>query len=124
MIKVKPKERRERDRRIGRFSVSEVLIEQEPELFKKHIMAQMIVVRAEMVYMSRTIEYTSICDLFEELPQGYVPPEYSIWVTKGDDGEVSVEAKKVIYPGKHVHGVEWQLPEFQCESWVEADCVS
>lgn len=71
-----------RDRRIGRFSISMALI----EVFAsdaKRIMGQCVIVKAEQLYSSNAIEYVAISEHFRELADNEMVPEYA-WVFTSD----------------------------------------
>jgi hypothetical protein len=68
-----------KERRFGRFIVSDELIEHEgdalPDLF-----ADMVVVRAERRFDLAAIEYVAAGPMFDPLPRGTMAPLYSPWV--------------------------------------------
>lgn len=67
---------RVRDRRIGRFSITLDIIERYPETVRCAL-RDMIVVRAEMVYWSESIDYVAISPLFAEAPPNLDIPVYA-----------------------------------------------
>jgi hypothetical protein len=75
------------DRRIGKFYISTELIEFNPEIVKK-IMSRMIVVRAELLYHTFSIEYHAISSLFEPVNIGECTPEYTLIYNDNDVLEV------------------------------------
>jgi len=66
-------------RKIGRFSISDELVKQNPEAVKK-VMGQCVIIKAEYIDHLRIYRYEAISDLFEEVPEGCMPPEYLIEV--------------------------------------------
>lgn len=77
------------DSKLGRFSITSELIRRSPEVVKM-LMGDMIILRAEHLFVNDVIEYTASSDLFEELPKGVKIPEYNI-VTNKKDGESGIE---------------------------------
>lgn len=65
--------------KIGKFSISHELVHFSPEEIKK-VMGECVILRAEFMYASGHFEYVAISDLFEEVPEGCMPPEYLIEV--------------------------------------------
>lgn len=63
--------------RLGRFSIGIEHINRDPETVLA-IMAQCIVVRCEMLYERKVLEYVAISSKFDEVPTGMSAPEYSI----------------------------------------------
>lgn len=52
--------------------------------------------RAECIYMNNTIEYQGVSYLFDITPDYQVVPEYTIEITKSENGITEVKAVKVI----------------------------
>lgn len=75
-------------RRGGRFKLPVDLIESEPEAVMK-FMSGLIVVRAEMMFEQKMIEYTALSPQFELLPEGSEYPLYD--GTMDEDGNVTWE---------------------------------
>ncbi len=69
-------------RRYGRFSVSAEFARQH-SIGLLRIMGKCIVFRAEHLFASDVIEYTAQSDLFREIAEGEVAPEYQ-WFIDGD----------------------------------------
>jgi hypothetical protein len=67
----------ERYRHVGKFSVSCTMIENDPDVVKQ-ILSKMIIVRAESMYVTNTIEYTAIWDKFSYVELGQEVPTYEI----------------------------------------------
>lgn len=87
-----------RQRRIGRFEISTNLIDDEPHAVQEAL-RDMIIVRAEQMYDTMSIEYMAISDKFEELALGHRAPRYIARLTRHreeKDGEVI-----------WTHAVEW-----------------
>ena len=77
-------------RRIGRFAMSRMLVERDPETAMS-IMGRAIVVRCEMMYERDTLEYVALSPDFDEvLPGGFIP-EYSVIIS---DGGKRIEFKR------------------------------
>jgi len=67
--------------RIGTFKLPQEMLEREPWLIKR-IMSQCIILRAEFMYSSRSIEYQAISMLFDECQEACIAPEY-VWAVDG-----------------------------------------
>lgn len=80
-------------RRIGTFRISADLIDEQPAQLRA-VFACMIVVRAEMSYATRTIDYAALSPLFEEIEFGSEPPDYKIEVWPDAEG-FSVTARRL-----------------------------
>jgi hypothetical protein len=65
------------NRRLGRFHVSRELLNQQPEKLKP-IFANVIVVEAQMRWVSDSVEYLAMSDRFERVPYGQMAPFYDI----------------------------------------------
>ena len=79
--------------RIGRFTISHDLIERDWREVA-YVLAGMLVVRAEMKYDRMVIEYTALCDDFDEVSKGMVPPEYRAIITRDDANNLTVEWRR------------------------------
>lgn len=66
--------------RPGVFHIPRRSIFESPDLVKK-IMSQMLIVRAEDMFVSSRIEYVAYSHLFDEVDQGSVAPHYEILVS-------------------------------------------
>ena len=73
-------------RRIGRFKLDCRLIDKEPEVCKS-ILSGLIIVEAEAHYHNDTIEYVALGDVFEEVDQHSVVPDYTVIVTTTEYGD-------------------------------------
>ena len=78
-------------KRYGKFSICTDFIVNDPEMVKK-IFSNIIIVRAECNYINKTIDYEGISDLFDEIDQGEMIPEYRIIFNKEND---SIEVEKL-----------------------------
>lgn len=67
----------EHTRRLGKFSISWVLIDDNPQVVRQ-LLSKMIIVRAETLYHDRSIEYIAMCDDFDVIPEGMIVPQYDI----------------------------------------------
>jgi len=63
-------------KKIGRFSLSISFIEKEPKIIME-LFSKMIIIEA-LIRPSGSIEYTAICDAFEERTEGCEFPRYYI----------------------------------------------
>lgn len=63
------------DRRIGRFSISADLINEDPELARE-MLAGIIVIRAEFSFFTGGICYEGISDAFAVAAASEMPPSY------------------------------------------------
>ena len=75
---------RTKDARIGKFSISGKLIfdNKAASELKSLIFSKMIILRAEYLGWEDIIEYTAICDDFDKIEAGALPPIYSIVFNK------------------------------------------
>jgi len=76
--------------RIGKFSISMILIENNPD-FVREIFSRLkaIVLRAETLWYNKEIEYFAISERFDVREEGMVVPTYKLEVTNTNDGHVS-----------------------------------
>lgn len=65
---------------IGCFSIPRIIIDSHPEVAKE-ILKDLIIVRAEMMFWSNSIEYTALNDQFET-EEGYMPTCYHAIIRK------------------------------------------
>ncbi len=73
------------NRQLGRFSISEELVRNNPDLVARAFALFGIVpVRAESMFWNRSIEYVALCESFHEVPDGVTVTEYTLCIT--DDG--------------------------------------
>lgn len=63
-------------KKIGRYSVSIDIIEKNPDIMKK-LNSEMIIVEA-LIRPHGSVEYTAICDKFEDMTEGAEIPKYFI----------------------------------------------
>jgi hypothetical protein len=75
-------------RRIGRFSLSSLLVELEPEAVRT-VLAGCVVLRAEAIYHTQTIDYVAYHAEFDEVPRGLGAPLYRCELTKHPDDSVT-----------------------------------
>mgnify|MGYP000043369214 CR=1 FL=1 len=78
-------------KRIGKFYISRKVIENYSWVATR-IMSKCIVLRAEMLWVNDSVEYTALSNMFEAIDCASTPPTYE--VTVHDDGHISAE---VIY---------------------------
>jgi len=71
------------DRRIGRFTMSRLLVERDPETARR-VMGCCIVVRCEMMYDRDVFEYIALSSDFDECQEGQMMPVYDVIIS--DDG--------------------------------------
>lgn len=72
------------NRKLGKFRISNRLIEKDPELCRLALDG-VIVVRAECLWHCDAIEYIGLHEDFAELPAGQIVPDYVAVITAGDD---------------------------------------
>ena len=77
-------------RRLGRFVLSRILIEDYPETLRT-IMGRCIILRCEMLYHMDTFEYVALSPDFDEVEQGVFPPDYEVYIS--EDG-MCIEFKR------------------------------
>ena len=82
------------NKKIGRFSLPISIVEQNPITIKK-LFSEMIIVEA-LIRPSSEIEYTAICDKFEERTEGYGIPMYSIDFIKEDGKKINYDIRRVL----------------------------
>jgi len=70
-----------KSKRFGKFIIDWKVIDENPGLVQS-IMAECIIIRAEAMYESETMEYTAISDHFVEVRKGHTPMTYGIEVQK------------------------------------------
>lgn len=80
-------------RRLGRFRVSVEMMDDWPALLIA--MGQVVVVRAEAQYDSRTIDYVAYSHHFDVVADGVEPPEYTAIVTRHEAGGITVRWERV-----------------------------
>lgn len=80
--------------RIGKFRITDALIELSLKEIMNKIFSRVFIVKAEHLYDQRTMEYTGYCDLFEPQEFGYYASEYSFEFSKQPDGTILVSVKK------------------------------
>ena len=70
------------NRRIGKFSMCYIDIGCGNTRDLQRIMSKMIILRAEMLAYNNTIEYYANSDMFEEVKEGEMIPEYRICISE------------------------------------------
>ena len=76
-------------KRLGKFLLSAKYIKLYPHKALKLMTAMgVVVVRAEMMFHNDSIEYTAICDKFDEVPANRQVPHYDLGITENDVGEI------------------------------------
>jgi len=78
--------------KIGCFRISRDLLDNHLEIVQE-IMAQVIVVRAELHYDTNCIHYTALGGCFEELDRSYEAPDYVIDCEEAEDGRPLIFVK-------------------------------
>jgi hypothetical protein len=61
--------------RIGQFYIGTQLFDKELKLIQR-VLAKVVVLRAELTWDKRSVEYTALSDNFESVDKGSVPPLY------------------------------------------------
>jgi len=69
--------------RAGIFRIGRALIEQSPHAVRA-LLSRVLVVDAKSQAFSSGIEYTAMCEQFDEVPLGNMPWYYSITVTEDE----------------------------------------
>lgn len=79
-------------RRVGRFTVSRRMVENDPVLWAT-LLRGMCVVRTEAIYWGDRFEYVALSDQFDVTPLGQVVPDYTAIITehKLDDGRTTYD---------------------------------
>lgn len=62
-------------KRVGKFDIPNDVIRHYPFLAKA-LLSEVVVVRAEAMFQSASIEYVCLSEMFEELESGVTPPPY------------------------------------------------
>lgn len=70
--------------RVGRFRIGHNILRGSTELISL-LMARVLVVRAEDMFVASAIEYTAYSSLFEPVPKGQEIPHYDVIVQTGAD---------------------------------------
>lgn len=73
---------------VGRFRITQRKIYEDPQTITK-IMGQMVIVRAEMLFIAMAIEYQAYSRLFDRIEEGVAPPLYLLEVD--NDGHVTAQ---------------------------------
>lgn len=81
------------DGRVGRFILFDRTIETTPYSTLNQIMSNFFVVRAEMMYAQRGIEYTAYSPLFGITDRGEQIPEYVLKISTNPDEPLKVSAE-------------------------------
>ena len=68
--------------RIGRFVISRLFVEKDPETARA-VMGMVIVVRCEMMLASDTLEYMALSPEFDEVQEGEIIPTYEVHINEG-----------------------------------------
>lgn len=77
-------------RMMGKFSLPTQYIEEQPDVVMQ-LFANTIVVRAELMFQSKAIDYVLLHPDFEVVPEGVDPPEYDAEVDS--EGNVTWQRK-------------------------------
>ena len=80
-----------KDRRIGRFRITEAIIDANPKAVRK-LMGRMIVIRAEFMY-PHIFEYVAISPEFDKIEEGLEVPKYDMIVTAKKEGNKNIVDK-------------------------------
>jgi hypothetical protein len=76
------------DRNIGRFTVSGLIIHEDPDIVAEVFgILKMVPVLAEIIYTG-DIDYVGLSERFREIPRGEIPPRYKIVPSRNDSGHV------------------------------------
>jgi len=85
--------RREHEKRIGKFYINEEIIRDSPEaIVQLFHMIKFVPIRVESLYHRRSIEYLGYSDKFEKVTPGCIPYDYEInmimTAMEGDDDAI------------------------------------
>ncbi len=83
-----------RNLKTGKLYVSGEMVK-EDELGKVLAKMEFVPLRVEYLYVEDRFEYTGNSPLFDNVEIGMLVPEYHIKITKAEDGEIFVVAKKI-----------------------------
>jgi len=81
-------------RRRGRFNVSRDLIDA-PSHILFEFFKNFIIVRAEFMYDSDSIEYIAVSWLFSPIEKGIETPDYNFEITEQEDGSIEIKARRL-----------------------------
>jgi len=85
---------------VGTFQVSMQLLQEGDPLVLRDFFSNFIILHAEILYYNNSIRYTASSDLFDNIKEGAVPPEYNIEIEKTmidpDDIEFGFNIKFVV----------------------------
>ena len=83
--------------RLGRFQIAITDNAVKPEEIMQ-LMAQCIVLRAEMLYESQSIHYTAHSGMFDIVPTGQIIPMYVIIIHNHSGGRKTFSARRIEEP--------------------------
>jgi len=72
-----------KNRRLGKFTISSMMIERSPEIVRA-VMGRCIIVRCEMLFEFDALEYVAISPDFDEVQPGMISPKYDVITDNGD----------------------------------------
>lgn len=84
----------EQTRQIGRFRIHADIVRERWQRLRP-MMADFVIVRAEMDFVSDHIEYTAFSEWFEPVPLGIQAPLYDIVLWRTPDGDRVLEVNKM-----------------------------
>jgi len=78
------------DKRIGKFSITQDLIKENPEaVIELFCSLKAIVIRAECLFHLNAIEYIAISKKFKKLKYGSKIPNYVLELTQNKEGKIT-----------------------------------
>lgn len=80
-------------RRIGEFRIPCSLLEDWEALLP--FMANVIIVRAECRYDTRSIHYVAYSPAFDEVDPMFIPPQYAAGLERCDDGKLTIKFERL-----------------------------
>lgn len=80
--------------RVGKFILPDHVMVTTPYEVLLRVMSNFLVVRAEMLYAQRGIEYTAYSSLFELVDRGERIPEYLMFIDTDSDDLLQVRVKR------------------------------
>lgn len=80
------------NRRLGKFQVTEKFLTLD-NIAARRLMEKVVVLQAEYRYIRDVIEFTALCEDFDDCPFGMIPPTYSAIVSMAGD-RVTIKFEK------------------------------
>lgn len=82
-------------KRRGSFRIAYSLLVENPEETRQ-VLSHVLIVKAENSFMTDAITYYGYSEMFDSTEDACAPPEYTLIVTRGQDGKLSdVKAERI-----------------------------